>query len=95
MNCKVTKILTDTKNHIKSVTYVKDDKEEILEGDIFMSIMPVKDLIAGMNDVPKDMARIAAGLPYRDFVTVGLLVDKLNLKNETDIPTLGNIVPDC
>lgn len=88
MNCKVTKILTDTKNHIKSVTYVKDDKEEILEGDIFMSTMPVKDLIAGMNDVPKDMARIAAGLPYRDFVTVGLLVDKLNLKNKTDIPRL-------
>ena len=60
-----------------------------------MSSMPVKDLVAGMNDVPDDMAAIAAGLPYRDFVTVGLLVDKLNLKNETDIRTLGNIVPDC
>lgn len=36
-----------------------------------------------------------AGLPYRDFVTVGLLVDKLNLKNETKLKTLNNIVPDC
>lgn len=35
------------------------------------------------------------GLPYRDFVTVGLLLDKLNLKNETKLKTLGNIVPDC
>ena len=38
---------------------------------------------------------MAAGLPYRDFVTVGLLVDRLNLKNETKLKTLGNIVPDC
>jgi len=41
------------------------------------------------------MGRIAQGLPYRDFVTIGLLVDKLMLKNETSIPTLGEIVPDC
>ena len=73
----------------------KDGKPETIEGDIFLSSMPVKDLVAGMNDVPAEMAKIAAGLPYRDFVTVGLLLDKLNLKNETDIPTLGNIVPDC
>lgn len=26
---------------------------------------------------------------------MGLLVNRLHLKNETDIPTLGNIVPDC
>ncbi len=95
MNCKVTKVETDGKSQIKSVIYQKDGKEETIEGDIFMSTMPVKDLVAGMNDVPPDMARIAAGLPYRDFVTVGLLVDQLNLKNETNIPTLGNIVPDC
>lgn len=35
------------------------------------------------------------GLPYRDFITVGLLVKKINLKNETNIKTLENIVPDC
>ena len=34
-------------------------------------------------------------MPYRDFITVGLLVKKVNLKNETNIKTLGNIVPDC
>ena len=66
-----------------------------VDGDIFISSMPLKDLVGGMNDVPEDIGRIAAGLPYRDFVTVGLLVNKLNLKNETDIKTLGNIVPDC
>lgn len=78
------------------VNSVKCDNGETLEGDIFISSMPVKDLVAGMGSkVPAAPAEIAAGLPYRDFVTVGLLVNKLNLKNETGIKTLGNIVPDC
>ena len=80
---------------IESVTYLQDGEEKTMDGDIFISSMPVKDLVNGMRDVPADMAEIAAGLPYRDFVTVGLLVNKLNLVNETDIKTLANIVPDC
>ena len=64
--------------------------------DLFFSSMPVKDLIAGMGEsVPAEIREIASGLPYRDFMTVGLLVDKLKLKNKTDKKTLGNIVPDC
>lgn len=78
------------------VVSVTCENGEKLSGDIFISSMPVKDLVAGMgSDVPEAPAQIAKGLPYRDFVTVGLLLNKLNLKNETDIRTLGNIVPDC
>ncbi len=47
------------------------------------------------SKVPEEALKIAEGLPYRDFVTVGLLVDRLALKNQTNIKTLGNIVPDC
>lgn len=59
--------------------------------------MPMNDLVAGFTgiDVPTEIRDIAKGLPFRDFITVGLLVDKLNLENKTDIKTLGNIVPDC
>ncbi len=65
--------------------------------DEVVSSMPLQDLIAGMEgmDVPADVARIADGLPYRDFMTVGLLVRRLALRNETSLPTLGDIVPDC
>lgn len=78
---------------VNSVTCENGEK---LEGDVFISSMPVKDLVAGMgSEVPAAPAEIAKGLPYRDFVTVGLLLNKLNLKNETDVKTLGNIVPDC
>ena len=80
---------------VTSVAFRDASGEHTEDADIVFSSMPVKDLVAGMNDVPADIARVAEGLPYRDFVTVGLLVDKLELKNETKLKTLGNIVPDC
>ncbi len=82
---------------ITSVVCETENGTETVNGDIFISSMPVKDLVCGMvGDEPsREIYDIAAGLPYRDFVTVGLLVNKLNLKNETKIKTLGNIVPDC
>ncbi len=90
----VKNIITEN-GKIKAVVCDTPNGEKTFEGDIFISSMPVKDLVEGMNDVPQNMVDIAKGLPYRDFVTVGLLVNKLNLKNETDRKTLSNIVPDC
>ena len=63
--------------------------------DLVISSMPIRDLVGGMNDVPDEPARIAAGLPYRDYMTLGVLVKKLALKNLTDMRTVGDIVPDC
>lgn len=93
-NAKVTK-LHKNGNVITALTYIKDGKEHTMEGDYIISSMPVKDLVAGMNDVPAEPARIAAGLPYRDYMTLGVLVPKINLENKTDIKTVNNLVPDC
>ncbi len=82
-------------NEISEVTYVKDGQQVVLPADIVISSMPIKDLIAGLNDVPQNIQDIAEGLPYRDFVTVGVLLKKLALKNETTLKTLNDIVPDC
>ena len=94
-NARVTKLHKNDKNLITSLTYEKDGQEHTMEGDYFISSMTVKELVAGMNDVPADPARIAAGLPYRDYMTLGVLVPKINLKNETELKTVSNIVPDC
>ncbi|MCI6919804.1 MAG: NAD(P)/FAD-dependent oxidoreductase [Lachnospiraceae bacterium] len=94
-NAKVTKIHKNAENKLTGVTYVKDGKEVQVDGDYVISSMPVKDLVGGMNDVPADAARIAAGLPYRDYMTLGVLVPKINLVNKTHIKTVNNIVPDC
>ncbi len=94
-NAKVTRICKDECNVIISLTYEKDGQEHTMEGNYFISSMPMKDLVAGMNDVPADVKRIANGLPYRDYMTLGVLVPKINLANKTNIKTVGNIVPDC
>ena len=91
---RVTGIHKNAQNHITGVTYQQNGQEQTMEGDLVISSMPIKDLVAGMNDVPADPARIAAGLPYRDYMTVGVLIPHLNLENKTDIRTIGNIVPD-
>lgn len=94
-NARVTSINNTDNGSINSVTYIQDGTEIELTGDIFISSMPLKDLVAGMKDVPANIDNIAKGLPYRDFVTVGILLNKLNLKNQTKFKTINNIVPDC
>ena len=92
--CKVQKLRT-ADGKITGVQCQTPEGETEISGDIFISSMPVRDLVAGMDDADENINRIADGLPYRDFVTVGLLVKKLELKNQTDRRTLANIVPDC
>ena len=94
-NAKVTKVHKNSDNILTGLTYEKDGKEYTMEGDYIISSMPVKDLVAGMNDVPADPARIAKGLPYRDYMTLGVLVPKIKLENKTNLKTVSNIVPDC
>lgn len=93
-NAKVTEIIKDADNKITGLVYEKDGEKITVDGDYIISSMPVKDLVLGMNDVPDEYREIAKGLPYRDYMTVGVLIPKLNLKNETKIKTIGNIVPD-
>ena len=93
-NAKVT-VIHQENSSVSYLEYEENGELKKMEADIVISSMPIKDLVRGMNDVPEEMRVIADGLPYRDFVTVGVLVERLNLKNETDIKTLNNIVPDC
>jgi len=66
-----------------------------IKGDYFFSTMPVKNLIESWQGyLPKGVKEVADGLAYRDFLTVGLLVKKLKVKNQTNIKTVGGIIPD-
>lgn len=78
-----------------TVKNTKSGTTKKIPGDYFISSMPVKDLINSMgDDIPDNLNKIANGLVYRDFITVGLLLKKLLIKNETKIRTINNIVPD-
>jgi protoporphyrinogen oxidase len=66
-----------------------------VSGDYILSTMPIRNLIQSLdNAVPADVQRVADGLCYRDFMTVGVLAKKLRLTNNTDPKTVNNIVPD-
>ncbi len=63
-------------------------------GEYFFSTMPMRDLISCMTfqdgvNMPEDIRQIANGLQYRDFITVGLLADKLKV-HEKD----GSVLKD-
>ena len=50
-------------------------------GDYFFSTMPMRELVSAMSsDVPANVREVSDGLQYRDFITVGLLADKLAVK---------------
>lgn len=59
--------------------------------DYLLSSMPIKDLIAAISgiEIPEKVKTIGENLPYRDFITVGLLVDKLKIKSEN-----AKLIPD-
>ena len=93
-NAKVIRIDKDENDTLTGLTYLQNGKEVKMNGDYIISSMPIKDLVMGMKDVPEQYQEIAEGLPYRDYMTVGVLVPHLALKNETKIKTIGDIVPD-
>jgi len=60
------------------------------KADHYISTMPVKDLINSLEyDIPQEVQEVAGGLLYRDFITVGLLLDKLIIKSE-----YSELIPD-
>ncbi len=97
INQKVIGINFNGENKIQSIRVkdLKTNEEKIIEGDYFFSTMAIKDLINSFNSaVPDEVKRIANGLQYRDFVTVGLLLKELKIKNETNIQTVNDVIPD-
>lgn len=96
LNTKIVGLCLDNKK-ITSVTVrnLLNNQEHQIHGDYFFSSIPVSDLIAALApSVPLEVRLVSERLQYRDFMTVGLLVDSLSIKNQTKIKSLNNLVPD-
>ena len=93
---RVTRVIVQDKKVIAVET--EDDKGDIkrTDCDYFLSSMPLNELLPSLQgiDIPEDVMRIATELPYRDFITVGLLVKDLKIKNKTKLKTYRNQIPD-
>ena len=63
--------------------------------DFLFSSMPIRELVGLLRPAPPAVvSAVADGLVYRDFMTVGVLLRKLKLRNDSKIPTINGIVPD-
>lgn len=92
LNSRVVSI-NNNSNSIKSIKYLdKNGKFINLKCDYLVSSMPLKDLVGGMNNIPKKISDISCNLPYRDFVTVGVLVNKIKL--DSSIKTIHGSIND-
>lgn len=96
MNSTITKVHVEGSQVVAVSVSKEDGTTEKRPCDYFLSAMPIKDLVAAIDgiEVPDSVKKIASSLPYRDFITVGLCVDKLKIKNETKIKTYKERVPD-
>jgi protoporphyrinogen oxidase len=63
--------------------------------DHVISTMPIKDLVAGLAPpAPPEIGAIATALPYRDFITVGLLLSKMRRNPQANSERADNMPPD-
>ncbi len=79
---KAERFLTDG-DRVIAIEAVHDSGEvRRFEGDYFLSTMPMRSLVRAMppEAVPANVCEVAEGLEYRDFITVGVLANKLNVE---------------
>jgi protoporphyrinogen oxidase len=83
--------------NISSVTSknLSTNEQHSFDADYVISTMPIKDLIKAMEqNTPQNVHKIAHELPYRDFITVGLLVSKMKSNSQSSSEHPNNMPPD-
>jgi protoporphyrinogen oxidase len=77
---------------ITAVEAVSDSGERRrFPADYVFSTMPVRELIDAMDTpIPSEVREVSDGLQYRDFITVGLLVDGLKVREADGGPLKDN-----
>jgi protoporphyrinogen oxidase len=89
----VDRVVVEGERVVAVETLTAQGKRERFDGDYFFSTMPMKELVraleAGGATVPANVREVSEGLQYRDFITVGILANKLDV-NEPD----GGLIRD-
>ncbi len=83
MGERVTAIKAEGEKILSVTTTSIDGTNKLYEGDLFISTMPIRELVRSLTNVtvPADIQEISDGLLYRDFMTVGLLTKELRLRD--------------
>ena len=79
LNADVVKVM-HTLGRATGVVVRRDGREETIEADAIISSMPISELVMKLDPPAPEVVRDCAGrLTYREFVTVGLLVNQAQL----------------
>ena len=75
----VEKILRE-EGRVRALEVLVDGKPETIEGNHFISTMPIRELIQKLEPpAPPEVLKAAEALNYRDFLTVALIINKPEL----------------
>jgi protoporphyrinogen oxidase len=81
MGWKVDRIHCEGKRVVSIDAVNSRGERQTFAGEYFFSTMPMRELVEAMDaPVPENVREVSAGLQYRDFITVGLLADRLKVK---------------
>jgi len=92
-NCDVTGVEARDGRIVSVTAQDANGNARRFTGEYFFSTTSVQELIRGMGEsVPAEVREISEGLQYRDFITVGLLLKRLKLREPGD--TSGKLISD-
>ena len=64
--------------------HLESGERRTFSADYFFSTMPVKELIRAIDaPIPPNVLQVSDGLMYRDFITVGLLLKRLQVRDDS------------
>ena len=94
LNSKVTELKVEN-NRLTLVRFTDggNGKTREIKSDYVLSSMAIADLAGAMGEdaFSPEAYKAALDLPYRDFITVGILVDRLKITEDSG----RRLVPDC
>ncbi len=80
----VDRVVVEGERVVAVETVNAQGERERFDGDYFFSTMPMKELVRALEvggaKVPASVREISEGLQYRDFITVGILANKLDVQ---------------
>jgi len=81
MGWKVVRIHCEDKRVVSIDAVNGAGERQTFAGEFFFSTMPMRELVEALDaPVPENVREVSAGLQYRDFITVGLLADRLKVQ---------------
>ena len=91
MASRVTGLVTQGAAVVAVVCEDRDGTRHRVAADFVFSTMPISELVSALDaEVPPEVAEVASGLPYRDFITVGMLLRELRVREADGGPIRDN-----